>query len=328
MLRALAAPGDHCRTRVGRQWITSSFAGSTEARCGSRYRDAFLTLGPRRVFHKSRSASQNFLPRSHVDFFMTPGATLGLAGSGRQSYFSATRAPRYSLLFALPLLIVYEMLAATLSGPRGTGVRNGADVILKELAFAAMGTRGPIVLMALIIGASVYLVWRDWKRSGGVRGAFFGGMLVESSVLAIVFGLIIGTITARLLGAMHLLMMNGGGDGGALAGMSGPTRLMLSLGAGLYEELLFRVFLVSAIAAIGKTLLGLGRRGAGILAAVVGAVIFSAFHYIGRYGDPFEIQSFAFRALSGLAFSAIYLLRGFGITAWTHALYDTFLLLL
>src|SRR5262245_38838923 len=183
---------------------------------------------------------------------MTPGATLGLAGSGRQSYFSATRAPRYSLLFALPLLIVYELLAASLGGPRGTGVRNGADVILKELAFAAMGTRGPMVLMALIIGASIYLVWRDWKRSGGVRGAFFGGMLLESSLLAIVFGLIIGTLTARLLGAMHLLMMNGGG--GPLASMSGPTRLMLSLGAGLYEELLFRVFLVSAIAAIGKTL--------------------------------------------------------------------------
>jgi len=241
-----------------------------------------------------------------------------------QSYWQTSRTHRYSLLFALPLLVAYEMLAAALGGPRGAEVRNGADVILKELASAAMGTRGPIVLMALIIGASVYLVWRDWKRSGGVRGAFFGGMLLESSLLAVVFGLIIGTITARLLGAMHLLMMNGGG--GAIAGMSGPTRLMLSLGAGLYEELLFRVFLVGALAALGKSLLGLGRRGAGILAAVVGAVLFSAFHYIGRYGDPFEIQSFAFRALSGLAFSGLYLMRGFGITAWTHALYDTFLL--
>ena len=218
------------------------------------------------------------------------------------------------------------MLAAALGGTRGGQVRNGADVILKELAAAAMGTRGPVVLMALIIGASLWLVWRDWKRSGGVRGVFFGGMLLESSLLAVVFGLIIGTITARLLGAMHLLMMNGGAGGGAIAGMSGPTRLMLSLGAGLYEELLFRVFLVGALAAMAKTLLGFGRRGAGILAAVVGALVFSAFHYIGRYGDPFEIQSFAFRALSGLAFSGLYLLRGFGITAWTHALYDTFLL--
>jgi hypothetical protein len=28
-----------------------------------------------------------------------------------------------------------------------------------------------------------------------------------------------------------------------------------------------------------------------------------------------------------VAFSALYLLRGFGITAWTHALYDALLLL-
>jgi membrane protease YdiL (CAAX protease family) len=102
---------------------------------------------------------------------------------------------------------------------------------------------------------------------------------------------------------------------------------MLSLGAGLYEELFFRVLLVSALAA-GARVVGASGRVAGVLATVVGAVIFSAFHYIGPYGDRFEVQSFAFRAISGVAFSALYLTRGFGITAWTHALYDAFLLLL
>ena len=82
-----------------------------------------------------------------------------------------------------------------------------------------------------------------------------------------------------------------------------------------------------SLAALGKSLLGLGRRGAGILAAVVGAVLFSAFHYIGPYGDRLTAYSFVFRTIAGLAFSALFLLRGFGITAWTHALYDAFLLL-
>jgi membrane protease YdiL (CAAX protease family) len=83
---------------------------------------------------------------------------------------------------------------------------------------------------------------------------------------------------------------------------------MLSLGAGLYEELLFRVLLVGTLAAGGRVLLGMSRRGAGILATVVGALVFSGFHYIGRYGDPFEIQSFVFRTISGLAFSGMYLM--------------------
>ncbi len=54
--------------------------------------------------------------------------------------------------------------------------------------------------------------------------------------------------------------------------------------------------------------------------------MFSAFHYIGPYGDPLRLDSFVFRMIAGLFFSGIYLLRGFGITAWTHALYDIFLL--
>jgi hypothetical protein len=33
-----------------------------------------------------------------------------------------------------------------------------------------------------------------------------------------------------------------------------------------------------------------------------------------------------FRTIGGLFFSALYVLRGFGITAWTHALYDILVL--
>jgi len=72
---------------------------------------------------------------------------------------------------------------------------------------------------------------------------------------------------------------------------------------------------------------GTSRRLAGISAALISAVIFSAFHYIGVYGDPWALESFTFRFLAGLAFSALFLLRGFGVAAWTHALYDVFLTL-
>jgi hypothetical protein len=64
---------------------------------------------------------------------------------------------------------------------------------------------------------------------------------------------------------------------------------------------------------------------AGVVATVVGALIFSAFHYIGPYGDRFTLATFAFRAIAGVLFSALYLTRGFGITAWTHAIYDILL---
>ncbi|MGH7618971.1 MAG: CPBP family intramembrane glutamic endopeptidase [Gemmatimonadaceae bacterium] len=243
----------------------------------------------------------------------------------RPSYFALSRAPRYSVLFALPLLVAYESLAAILARPGRGELRNGADVMLRTAFTAVAGQRGPTVFMAVMILVGVFFVARDLRSNkGGLRAIVFGGMLLESTVLAGAFGLVIGLATARLLGSLHVLMIAQGG----IRGMPLSTRLMLSLGAGLYEELFFRVLLVGGLAFAGRTLLGLGTRAAGVIAVIIGAIVFSAFHYIGPFGDPFELQSFTFRMLSGLAFSGLYLLRGFGVTAWTHALYDSFLLVL
>ena len=123
----------------------------------------------------------------------------------------------------------------------------------------------------------------------------------------------------RLLDALPLAI-------GASQEQAWPVKLMVSLGAGLYEELLFRVLLVSGLMVVAKMILGWGRPAAAGFAVVTGALVFSAFHYVGPYGDPLELPSFAFRTIAGLAFSGLYVTRGFGITAWTHALYDVFLL--
>src|SRR5215510_5437914 len=218
----------------------------------------------------------------------------------RTSYFGVSRAPRYSVLFALPLLVVYEVLAATLAQPGHGEIRNGADALLRTAFTAFAGPYGPSIFMGAV--------------------ALFG-MLAEAAVLALGFGFVIGVTTAKLLGSLHALSVT------PLANMSWSARLMLSVGAGLYEELFFRVLLVTGLATGARIVLGLGARASGLFAVLVGAFVFSAFHYIGPYGDQFQLQSFTFRMLSGIAFSGLYLLRGFGITAWTHALYDSFLLL-
>ena len=62
-----------------------------------------------------------------------------------------------------------------------------------------------------------------------------------------------------------------------------------------------------------------------IVRILLAALLFSAFHDVGPYGDPWALPSFTFRFLAGLAFSLLFLVRGFGIAAWTHALYDVLL---
>ncbi len=243
----------------------------------------------------------------------------GAAPARGASYWSTSRSHRYSLLFALPLLLLYELLEFVAPVRSGGGViRNGADVILTSLFTAILGARGPLAFMAIVIGVSLWLIHRD-KTSGPLRPRYFALMLGESFALALVFGLVVGIATMQLLGPLRGLAA--GGVGG-----SPLDRFTLSLGAGLYEELLFRVVL-AALLANGFRALGASRVAAGIAAMFVGAVLFSAFHYIGPLGETFELESFVFRFIAGLAFSALYLTRGFGITAWTHALYDVFVLL-
>jgi hypothetical protein len=238
------------------------------------------------------------------------------------SYWQASRAPRYSLLFALPLLAFYQILAVLLStGPRS--IRNGADVILQGLFVAVAGRWGPLLFMICLIGGGLWLVARDMRAHGSrLRGRVFFGMLGESLALALAFGIVVGGITSGVIGLLQTLALPPAGD------FTWWTRLMVSLGAGIYEELLFRVLLVTALAAAARALFGWTPVAAGVGATVLGAAIFSAFHYLGPYGDRLQVYSFVFRMIAGLFFSALYLLRGFGITAWTHALYDVSLLLL
>ena len=238
-----------------------------------------------------------------------------------QSYWQASRAHRYSLAFALPLLALYETLAALVPHEPGIGVRNGADVILRTFFFAVAGAWGPLLFEVSLIGFGCWLVLRDVRRHGaGLHPCVFAGMLTESALLALAFGTVVGAATRLVLSPLTSLAAP------AAETLDWWTRLMVSLGAGLYEELLFRVVLVAALAYLGRRVFGWRPLIAGVAATLVSALVFSAYHYIGPYGDQLRLPSFVFRLIGGLFFSALYLLRGFGITEWTHALYGVFLL--
>ena len=84
-----------------------------------------------------------------------------------KSYFAATRQPRYSLLFALPLLLLYEVLAVTLSDTAASGVRNGADVLLKTLFIMLGGKWGLMIFGVVLFGWGAALILRDFRLHPG-----------------------------------------------------------------------------------------------------------------------------------------------------------------
>ena len=240
-------------------------------------------------------------------------------------YFRLTRTHTYSLLFAFPLLLLYEAGAAWLAHADENSLRNGADVMLRTLV-AAGGIQGTGAFAGVLIVAALIVILLERRRHKfPVRPTFFVGMAMESVLYAILFGAVVGTLTQWVLQ---------GAGFGTLAIQENPMSalplrdaIVLSLGAGIYEELAFRVIIVGGLFALFRAS-GLQTRRAAVFSAVLSAVLFSAFHYIGPYGDAWALQSFLFRALAGLAFSVLFLARGFGVAAWTHALYDIFLFLL
>ena len=234
-------------------------------------------------------------------------------------YFENTRTHTYSLLFALPLLVLYEVGAMMIAGRAG-GMRNGADVLLRTLLSAGGLSGTPAFTAALAVGAAVIVGLEQKRRRVPVRPAYFAGMLAESAAYAVVFGGMIAAATQVLLGGMVRMAA----DQGSITKLPVLDGVVLSLGAGIYEELLFRVLLTGGLFAL-LVAMGIRRTTSGVIAVVVSAFIFSAFHYIGPYAYPLELNSFTFRFLAGLAFSALYMIRGFGVAAWTHALYDVFL---
>jgi membrane protease YdiL (CAAX protease family) len=104
--------------------------------------------------------------------------------------------------------------------------------------------------------------------------------------------------------------------------------IVTGIGAGIYEELLFRLILICALMVVLQDVIGINRHSAVIIAVLVSAGLFGAHHHIdfltGRanQGDLFDWSKFAFRTAAGVYFAALFAIRGFGITAGTHAFYD------
>ena len=233
-------------------------------------------------------------------------------------YWRAAREPRHSALFAVALLVAYELLAALLGQEGGLGIRNGADVLLRSLAGLIGGQQGVVALgVGLIVGGLV-LAMRDARIRGAPRLRVLGGMALESVAWAGMLGVVASALTGLLLGGYPLAS--------GPPPFSLPTAIMLSLGAGYYEELVFRVVLVGLLLHWATRVMRLKRRPAVMLAVILGALAFSAFHYIGPFGDELALGSFAYRTVAGVLLSALYVARGFGIVAWSHALYDVMLM--
>jgi hypothetical protein len=245
--------------------------------------------------------------------------------AGYEEGFAAKPGALGELALTLPVFLVYQLGVAFL------GVRNATDMVTARLLELAQGDRMTYLLMTVGLGVGLSLVFVVLGRGQAFRPAKVAQIAVEGAAYAIAMG----AATSWVVGKMFA--------GVPPAAIRGPfTGLVMSLGAGFYEELAFRVLLFGMGAKVLVWLLSgqhvslIGRSprlSARAMAVVVVwglacAAAFSGMHYVGPMGDAFEARSFVARAVLGLALTLVYVSRGFAAAVWTHALYDVWVLVL
>lgn len=235
-------------------------------------------------------------------------------GSGLRAlrrHFLRRLDPFTSAILAFPLFVTYQ--AGILLGARG---RNGVDFIsdaLIRLSNRDFSTYLQL-LAAMVTTYGVSLWWL--KRSGGFHPRAFVPMIVEASVYAFFMGGVIQLVMSRL-GEIIPLLAIGSATLGEIA--------TVSAGAGLHEELVFRVGLMGGLIRLGSaSFIPFKRQLAFGVALIVSSLVFSWVHHLGPAGESFTTVAFVYRSLAGIIFGLVYYLRGFAVAAWTHTLYDVF----
>jgi membrane protease YdiL (CAAX protease family) len=228
-------------------------------------------------------------------------------------HFSREPSLLTSLLLVFPLFLVYQL------GVLLTPTMNGADFITRPLMDLLRFNLGAYLLLSAGVTLAFIVVALYLRKRQEFDWRLFVPVLSESAISALTLGTLINLIMHP--GARHLAA---GGPPG-----TGPIdRFVLSLGAGVYEELVFRLILVSALTALGYRLLRLPKLLAVLAAFVVSSFLFSAAHHLGRQGDPLVLGVFVYRFLAGMIFATIFYCRSFAIAVYTHALYDIYVMLL
>jgi membrane protease YdiL (CAAX protease family) len=219
-----------------------------------------------------------------------------------------------SLVLVFPLFLIYQVgVLFTLP------MLNGADFLtvflFRNLGLSTQAYLGYTAAVAAAFAIGVLVLRRRQQFDAGLIWRVF----VESAIYALTMGSLIVFVMTRVFGVSPRLA-------GGIAAQSFGTRVVMSLGAGVYEETVFRLGIMAGLAALLERGIGLRRWVAASLALAVSSLLFSAMHHIPPYGDPFTLGVFTFRVLAGACFGLLFWFRGFAIAVYTHALYDLYVL--
>jgi len=170
--------------------------------------------------------------------------------------------------------------------------------------------------LAAILVATLAWLWRGPRRQAPPPGRVLG----EAFLHALWLGPLVGLLVRGALGFAGL----SAATADLRAGVADPVWLpfLMSVGAGLWEELVFRLGLMAGLAFLLTRRGVLAPRGAMGVALVVSSLVFALYHHVGDAGEPFALDRFAFRAAAGTILGLLFALRGLAVVVYMHVFYD------
>ena len=243
-------------------------------------------------------------------------------------YLTETRRPFVSLIFVIPILLTYELGVILLGN---SSIRSGLDIWTSS-ALNLIGI-GELFLLPFLTAFILMFMHHVREDRFGFHPSVITGMTIESFALALIVfcgakaQLLFWTVSAPALPMAMWIT----GNNEAIAGsqdFSFWTSLVAFCGAGLYEELVFRLMLIPVIMA-GLMKLGSQRVPSALVAIVVTSLLFASVHYqlLNPAGPQLEWAGFMAKFIASVFFSLVFLFRGFGIAVGTHVAYDLLTLL-
>ncbi len=225
-----------------------------------------------------------------------------------RSYLRFTRHYYYSLLMVVPIFIAYEIGILWVHHTSQFHVRNLIDYFSKYI-ISHTGSSGFFCIS--VLGLVLLIIIARPKRDFLIfHISYFFWMLAESIIYSFLFAYL-GECLGDFVQSCAISDVH--------HGMAG---VILSLGAGIYEELFFRALLFGGTACLLTSLFRLHLLLSAFIAMVISSAFFSLIHFWGNFADDFGLYSFLFRFVAGIFFCVFYKLRGFAVVVHTHAIYD------
>jgi hypothetical protein len=225
-----------------------------------------------------------------------------------------------SVLLVFPLFLVYQV--GVLALPE---VHNGADLVTSQMLSLLHGQIEIYILINLGLALAFLLTIGFLRRKNEFDTGLFVPTVLESTLYAVFMGSLIVLVMQDVLHIDPRLAVAHSNAGVPDTGLI--AKVVLAFGAGVHEELLFRLLILSGLLAFCDKLLGMPRLLAVAIAFLVSSALFSAAHHV-IGGEPWRLGVFVYRLLCGLVFATLFQVRGFAVAVYTHALYDVFVLIM